>query len=242
MHLSRIDLHTESYPTDEHYPFNIEVLRQTEAILLTTPVTFFVGENGAGKSTLLEAVAHRCHIHIWADPEPTRFQPNPFEKKLYHHVSVEWVNGTVPGSFFGSDIFRSYARLVDIWAAADPGQLKYLGGESLLTKSHGQSLMAFFRARYRIPGLYLMDEPETALSPRTQVELLQLLQAMGEAGHAQFIVATHSPILLACPGATIYSFDSIPVERLAYEDTEHYQVYRAFMLNPASYMAAHAGA
>lgn len=98
-----------------------------------------------------------------------------------------------------------------------------------MTQSHGQSLMSFFEARYRIKGLYLMDEPETALSPRTQLDLLNLLEETGKAGHAQFIVATHSPILLACSGATIYSFDQIPIDEIAYEDTEHYRVYRDFM-------------
>ena len=109
-----------------------------------------MGENGTGKSTLLEAVASRCGIHIWCDPELTRFERNPYEKQLPEHISVTWCNGSVPGSFFGSDIFRSFARLVDEWASADPGQLKYLGGKSLLSQSHGQSLMSFFRSRYRI--------------------------------------------------------------------------------------------
>jgi len=93
--------------------------------------------------------------------------------------------------------------------------------------------MAYFRSRYRIPGLYLLDEPETALSPRSQLQLLELLQAMSAAGHAQFIVATHSPILLACPGARLSSFDHIPVKRVRYEETDHYRIYRDFLENPA---------
>ena len=97
--------------------------------------------------------------------------------------------------------------------------------------------MAYFRSRYRIPGLYLLDEPETALSPRSQLQLLELLQAMSAAGHAQFIVATHSPILLACPGTRLSSFDYIPVKRVRYEETDHYRIYRNFLENPSRHTA-----
>jgi len=93
-----------------------------------------------------------------------------------------------------------------------------------------------FRARYRIRGLYFLDEPETALSPKSQLELLKVLKDMGEAGHAQFIIATHSPILLACPGADILSFDEIPVRKINYEETEHYLVYKNFMENRDKYL------
>jgi predicted ATPase len=89
--------------------------------------------------------------------------------------------------------------------------------------------MSFFRARYAIKGLYLLDEPETALSPRTQLVLLDLLTKMGAAGHAQFIIATHSPILLACPGATLYNFDHAPITPICYEQTDHYRTYKDFM-------------
>jgi predicted ATPase len=118
---------------------------------------------------------------------------------------------------------------LDEWAATDAGQLEYFGGKSLLTQSHGQSIMSFFRARYAIKGLYLLDEPETALSPRTQLTLLDLLEKMSAAGHAQFVIATHSPILLSCPGATIYSFDSVPIAPIRYRETDHYKIYKDFM-------------
>ena len=117
-----------------------------------------------------------------------------------------------------------------------PEYLEYFGGESLITKSHGQSLMSLFRNRYKIKGLYFLDEPETALSPKSQLELLTILSDMSKAGHAQFIIATHSPILLACPGADIYSFDQKPVKRIRYEETEHYQIYKDFMQNQDPYL------
>jgi predicted ATPase len=96
--------------------------------------------------------------------------------------------------------------------------------------------MSFFRSRYKIKGLYLLDEPETALSPKTQLELLKLLREMSRLGHAQFIIATHSPILLSCPGSVIYSFDHTSVKVIRYEDTDHYHIYKDFMKNPGRYL------
>jgi predicted ATPase len=231
MHLKNVTLFPEKYPTKDFYPFNLQVLRQTRTIPFYTPVTFFVGENGTGKSTLLRAICHQCGIHIWEHEQRPRMENNPYEDALYRYIRVKWCDGKVPGSFFGSETFKDFAQYLDEWAAVDPHMLNYFGGKSLITQSHGQSLMSLFRARYRIKGLYLLDEPETALSPRSQLELLKVLNDMGKAGHAQFIVATHSPILLACPGAAILSFDAVPVREIAYEETDHYRVYHDFMKN-----------
>jgi predicted ATPase len=237
MHLKKVTLLSEKYPSAEHYPFNLTLFRQTKNIEFTAPVTFFIGENGTGKSTLLEAISHRCDIHIWRDVERTRYEVNPYEKLFFQYIKVEWANGKTPGSYFGSDTFNYFTQSLDEWAAADPAMLQYFGGQSLVTQSHGQSLMSYFRSRYRIKGLYLLDEPETALSPRSQVGLVKLLQEMSQAGHAQFIVATHSPILLACPEAQILSFDSSPVQPISYEETDYYRLYKAFMANPHKYLA-----
>jgi predicted ATPase len=235
LHLKEVRLLSEKYPTRDHYPFNIDVLRNTRSIAFSSPITFFVGENGSGKTTLLEALARGCRIHIWSGAEHTRVDPNPYEEMLFLYIEVEWTDSVIPGSFFSSQIFRNFAELVEVWEADNPGQIEYFGGKSLLTQSHGQSLMSFFRARYKIKGLYLLDEPETALSPKSQLELLKLLREMGALGHAQFIIATHSPILLACPGAVIYSFDHTPVKTIQYEDTEYYRIYKTFMENPSQY-------
>ncbi len=237
MHLKSVTFHPQRYPTRDHYPFNLPVFHQTREIAFDTPITLFVGENGTGKSTLVEALASRCGIHIWQESERRRYENNPFEDRLRECISVEWVNGPVPGAFFGSSVYRDFARILDEWAAADPGQLKYWGGKSLMTQSHGQSTMSFFRARYQIEGLYLLDEPETALSAKTQLEFLEILTQMARAGHAQFIIATHSPILLACPRAVIYSFDYVPVKLVRYEETEHYRIYKSFMENPQAYLS-----
>ena len=236
MHLKEVTLLSEQYPTRDHYPFNIVLLQKTRSIQFSSPVTFFIGENGSGKTTLLEALARQCNIHIWSGIERTRSVINPYEQTFFLYTRVKWANGIVPGSFFSSQIFRNFAQLLDEWEADNPGQIDYFGGKSLLTQSHGQSVMSFFKARYRIKGLYLLDEPETALSPRSQLELLRLLDEMSALGHAQFIIATHSPILLACPKSAIYSFDHTPVKTIRYEDTEHYSIYKNFMKNPRRYL------
>jgi len=235
LHLEEVRLLTEQYPTRDHYPFNIDVLRQTQTIQFPSPVTLFIGENGSGKTTLLEALARRCQIHIWSGMERTRSIINPYEERLFLYIEVKWTDGIVPGSFFSSQIFRNFAQLVDEWEADNPGQIDYFGGKSLIAQSHGQSIMSFFKSRYKIKGLYLLDEPETALSPKSQLDLLKLLQEMSALGHAQFIIATHSPILLACPGSIIYSFDYTPVKTIQYEDTEYYRIYKTFMENPGQY-------
>jgi predicted ATPase len=236
VHLRRISLAPEKYPTRDYYPFNQEILRKTRSLEFTSPVTFFVGENGSGKSTLLEAIAHKCRIHIWKDRERIGYENNPYEDHLYRFMEVEWTNGAVPGSFFSSEFFHHFVQNLDEWAASDPGMLRYFGGKSLNAQSHGQSLMAFFRSRYQIKGLYLLDEPETALSPRSELMFVKLAKEMSNRGHAQFIIATHSPILLACPGALIYSFDEIPVKKVPYEATEHYRIYKDFMENREKYL------
>ena len=236
MHLTRVKLLTDEFPTMDNYPFSLDIYQKTKQIVLNAPVTFFIGENGTGKSTLLEAIAHRSGFHIWRGLDRSRFEVNPYEDDLYRFLRLEWTNGMVPGSFFAADIFRNFSKNLDEWSSNDPGMLKYFGGKSLMSQSHGQSLMSFFRARYKIKGLYLLDEPETALSPKSQLELLGLLHDVSRMGHAQFIVATHSPILLACPDADILNFNRLPLKSIGYEDTEYFKIYRDFLNNRNKYL------
>jgi predicted ATPase len=228
-HLKSATLLQEKFPTEQCYPFNLAIFKKTRQLSFDAPITLFVGENGTGKSTLLEALARACDIHIWKN-EGRRYEFNIYEKLLYRCLSVKWTDGRVPGAFFGSDIFKDFTTILDEWAVSDPGQLKYFGGKSLVTQSHGQSMMSYFRARYKVKGLYLLDEPETALSPRSQLEFLDIIGENSRAGHAQFIISTHSPILLSCDGALIYSFDSSPVQPIQYQDTDHYRIYKRLLV------------
>jgi predicted ATPase len=236
MHLKQVSIFPERFPIHDRYPFNLHIFSHPRTVDVHCPVTFFVGENGTGKSTLLQAISHRCSIYIWRGERRARFQYNPYETEFYKAVEVEWAQDTVPGSFFASEIFKNFAQIVDEWASMDPGLLEYFGGKSLMIQSHGQSLMSFFKSRFKIKGLYLLDEPETALSPASLIDLLKLLRQTSHAGHAQFIIATHSPILLACPGAKIYSFSQSSLEQIGYEETEHFQVYKSFMQDPNKYL------
>jgi predicted ATPase len=235
--LTRLCLLHERFPTRHHYPFSLEVFRKTGCIGFSRPVTFFIGENGTGKSTLLSAIARKSGIHIWEEHQRGRYHHNPHEDDLYRYITFEGDGGECGGSFFASEIFRHFAEVLDEWAVADPESLKYFGNVSLLERSHGQSHMAFFENRFRIPGLYLLDEPENALSPRMQLELLRLFSRTTATGPVQFIIATHSPILLAYPDAEIYSFDHAPIRKVVYEETDYFRIYRDFLNNREQYLA-----
>jgi len=110
MHLKKVTLFPEKYPTEEHYPFNLKLFRETGSIGFDDPITFFVGENGSGKSTLLEALTRKCGIFIWRGDQRPRFKKNPYEKEFYKAIDVVWKNGRVPGSFFGSQKYVSRAQ------------------------------------------------------------------------------------------------------------------------------------
>jgi predicted ATPase len=236
MNISHVRILHDRFPTREHYPFNLDILNTTDSIALSRPVTFFIGENGTGKSTLLRAIAQGCGIYLWEESQRRRFHNNEFENDLHTCLELAWTGERVPGSFFSSETFRYFAEVLDEWAAADPGTLDHVGGESLMEKSHGLRHAAYFTSHFRNRGLYLLDEPENALSPKMQIRLLKIFQEIGSIGNAQFIISTHSPILLAYPDAEIYSFDRSTIERVAYEETDYFRIYRDFLNDYPKYL------
>ena len=236
IYLKHADIHTEKFPVLDFYPFNLEIFQNTDRIEFNNPITLFIGENGTGKSTLLKALAIRCGIHIWQNDFNLRCERNPYEDDLCKAITIQWKNGSIPGSFFGSQIFSDFTKTLEEWAINDAGMFNYFGGKSLVTQSHGQSLMSYFQSRYNIKGLYFLDEPETALSPSSLIELLNLLIKISKNGHAQFLIATHSPFLMACPDSRLFSFDNHVVEPIKYEDTAYYKIYKNFMNNPDEFI------
>jgi predicted ATPase len=236
MHLVKVRIDGNRFPTRRFYPFNIPTIEHSKELTFTKPVVFFLGENGSGKSTLLDAIARKCGIHIWDKPRRHLAHNNPFETRLKDYVSIAWTNGGVPGSLFRAETFRDFADFIDDVALCDPGRLKYHGGHILNTLSHGQGILAYLGGRFHIKGLYLLDEPESALSPASQIRLLNLLQQLEATGKAQFIITTHSPILLAYPGAQIFSFDSSRIKEIAYEDTTHYKLYKQFFADRSVFL------
>jgi len=238
MHLVQVRINSENYPTTRCHPFNIPILREASELTFRRPVVFFVGENGSGKSTLLEAITKKCGIYIWDKPRRHVAHNNPYETRLVDYIAVTWANGSVPGSLFRAETFRDFADFLDDVALCDPGRLKYHGGHILNTLSHGEAILSYFGGRYHIKGLYFLDEPEAAFSPSSQVRFLKLLQRLEAEGHAQFIIATHSPILLAYPGAQIFSFDSSRIEEVDYEDTAHYRLYKQFFTDRSVFLGA----
>lgn len=234
MYITKVRIDRDSFPTSRIYPFNVPAIRETPELTFREPLVFFVGENGSGKSTLLDAIIRKCGIHVWEKPRRHLAHENPYETKLMNHVTVTWANGRVPGSLFRAETFRDLADFLDDVALCDPGRLKYHGGHILNVLSHGEGILSYLNGRFRRKGLYFLDEPEAALSPASQIKFLKLLQELAAEGQAQFFIATHSPILLACPGAQIFSFDGAGIEEVAYQETAHYQIYRQFFIDQAA--------
>jgi predicted ATPase len=232
MLLRSISLQPDRYPDREQYPFNLAVFQDTEPLPLRKPITVFVGENGSGKSTLLRAIADSARIHIWDSRTlgRQRIRHSPWERALHRYVDFDW-DETPGGAFFGADAFGEFTRMLDNWASTDPGLLAYFGGSSLMTRSHGEGHLAWFDSQLQRPGLFLLDEPESALSPRHQVEFVKIMLAATRRG-AQFVAATHSPIIMAAPDAQILLFGPERIRPVPFEQTEHFQVYREFLRDP----------
>jgi predicted ATPase len=200
-----------------------------------------VGENGSGKSTLLEALSRKFGLTVWGGEKTHIVHDNPYETRLYDFIDLR---GTEPrrsiekGFLFRAENFFNYAAYLDDVILTDPGILDYYGGASLTRQSHGQAFLSFFGARCRIKGLYLLDEPEAALSPSSQLAFVKDLRRIVGEGQGQFIISTHSPIILSYPGASIFSFDFSPIKIIPYEETQSYRFYKDFLNNRALYLNA----
>jgi predicted ATPase len=234
MHLKEIIMLGSDFPTRRLYPFDVPAFGDTVHLHLRKPVVFFVGENGTGKSTFLEAITRRCGAHIWHREKRHIAHCNPYETHLADYLKLTWTNGRAPVSYFRAETFHAFADFLDDVALSDPGRLRYHGGRILNTLSHGEKIQHYFRGRFHTRGLYIIDEPETALSPNSQLKLLGLLQDLVSFGNAQFLIASHSPILLSFPNAQIFSFDDRTIKEVTYEETAHFRIYAQFFSHRAA--------
>jgi predicted ATPase len=225
MFLNKLSIHQTFFPTKEYYPFNLEVFQNTDEVNFNMPVTFFAGENGSGKTTLLKALARKWKIHLWCESEYSPTERNPYAEMLHSCISLDYTE-EVPGAFFAAQNFKRYAELVDEWAKVSPEYLIHHGGVPLTSKSHGQTNMQYFRNRFKIKGLYLLDEPEAALSPRSQLELIDVITEAEKKGNVQFIIATHSPILLSMRNAEILYFKKSSISNVSYTETDYFKIYK----------------
>ncbi|MGE7693727.1 AAA family ATPase [Lysinibacillus sp. NPDC094177] len=215
----------------DQYPFNIPSLLDLQELEFPTNVTFFVGENGSGKSTLLEAIADRCDFNTAGGGRQNLFEVHKAESALGEFIRLSWWPKVSNGFFLRSETFYQFASHIDLLEEPDIRK-KYaaFGGKSLHQQSHGESFLSLFLHRFKGKAIYLLDEPEAALSPTRQLSLLKIIKDLEY--EAQFIIATHSPILLGYPNATIYSFDNGAIESIRYEDTIHYIVTKRFLNAP----------
>ncbi len=216
------------------YPFSIPPIRQLQTLELHPKVTFFVGENGSGKSTLLEAIAERMGFRFSGGSRVESMYKHDYASPLTPALKVSRTsNKMMDGFFLRAESFNNWATELDELEATEfcGGALKYYGGKSLHAQSHGESFLNLLTQRISGHGLYLFDEPEAALSPQRQLSMLVRLHDLVDE-FSQFIIATHSPLIMAYPDAWIYQFGPAGLQRVDYEDTEHFQITRAFMRDP----------
>ena len=242
---------------DLEFPLSLPLPQQLDALDFEQPVTYFIGENGAGKSTLLEGIAAATRLPALVHTAPL----SSAGRTLARHLRLVRKRAMQAGFFFRADdvtgflsgiaaaklefqdMAQEFTSIKGEWgrdravgmARAQAAALDAKYGEDPFAQSHGEIFLSLLRGRITAPGLYLMDEPESPLSPGNKIALLALIMDKVKAG-SQFIIATHSPILMACPDATIYDFDRQPPEPVAWVEVEHVALTRAFLNNPESFL------
>jgi predicted ATPase len=254
-----------TFDAQRGFPFSVPAIASTPGLKLEAPVTFFVGENGTGKSTLLEAIAAGTNAIAIGGADVARDETLSAARELASAYRFGWKRRTGRGFFLRAEDFFNFGKRMlqatrefDAMIAdcareleerpGDEGLQRALGslkgqraaivvryGENLDANSHGETFMKVFQARLAPGGFYLLDEPEAALSPLRQLGLLSLLKEFA-ARDCQFIIATHSPILMAFPDAQILKFDAAPIAAACYEELQHVQITRAFLRDPGAFL------
>ena len=260
IHLKSITVQSWDKDENDQFPFSLGVIQTLKKMAFESPVTIFVGENGSGKSTVLEALA--CAIgSITIGAESVKTDPSlTLVRKLSQYFRLAWVKRTHKGFFLRAEDFFGYAKTIrqtqqqleaDLermekearnrsQLAVDQTRAPFMKelagiknryGDGLDSQSHGESFLTLFQTRFIPGGLYLLDEPEAALSPSRQLSFIAAIKSMVEKD-SQFIITTHSPIIMACPEATILNFDEGFIHRAEYNELEHVTLMRDFLSNP----------
>jgi predicted ATPase len=231
---SRVTLLRDRVDSFERYPFALPAIRTLDFIDLHPKITFLVGENGSGKSTLLEAMAVALGFNPEGGSRNFNFATRTSHSDLHAFLRIaKGYRQHRDGFFLRAESWFNLAteiEALDAEPAPSPPIISYFGNRSLHEQSHGESFMALLEHRLHGDGLYLLDEPEAALSPARQIEALQRLHELVLAG-SQFVIATHSPILMAYPDAQILHCGPLGIRPLRYEDTEHFRITRDFLLH-----------
>lgn len=216
----------------EEYPFSLDAVKNLGKLRFKTPVTFIVGENGSGKSTLMEAVAVACGFNAEGGTKNFNFSTSDTHSELHKHIRI--AKGTVwpkDGFFLRAESLYNLATDMDRMdrdISYDPPVNTYYGGKSLHERSHGESFLALIKGRFGGHGLYILDEPEAALSPVSQLAMLKIINDL-VALDSQFIISSHSPILTAFPGAQIFEITEAGIVETDYERTDNYLITKRFL-------------
>jgi predicted ATPase len=225
--LRRIELRKEKVESFEVYPYNLPAIKNLSTLKLHPKVTYIVGENGTGKSTILEAIAVAWGINAEGGTQNFNFATHSSHSDLHDKLLMVKGSKKPDLSFFlRAESFYNLATNID-----EIGAAQSYGGKSLHEQSHGESFFSVIMNRFRGNGLYILDEPEAALSPAKQLALLSRMHELIQK-NAQFIIATHSPIVMAYPDALLYELKDGNFDAVKYDETEHYSVMKSFIENP----------
>ncbi len=232
--LKKISLLREKVTDWKKYPFTVPVIRALEELELKSQVTYFVGENGSGKSTLLEAIASHAGFAVEGGTRNFAMQTTDSSSSVFalrDVLRISWSRKNINGYYLRAESFFNNATYID-----EVGYLEAYGHKSLHEQSHGESFLALLENKFRPGGLFIMDEPEAALSPARQLSLLVIMRALLKHPDTQFIISTHSPIVLSYPEATILSFDDGKIREISYEESLPYEVYSSFLNRREKYL------
>jgi predicted ATPase len=233
-YLKRVWLDREATVDRSAYPWCLPLFRDDFEIRFDKAITIIAGENGVGKSTLLEGVAVLAGFDESGGGPGYRAVDNSRAREtggelLAGSLRASWLPKVGQGWFFRAESFFSVARYLD--EAGSPSA-------DFLSHSHGEGFIRFFEERCSRPGIFFFDEPESALSPNRQFDFLKMLRRMDDGGQTQAVIVTHSPILMALPGARLLRMGKYGLEPVALQDTEHFTIYRQFITDPEAFVAA----